>query len=354
VTSFGGHLGWWGDAASSPWGPAALGALVSAIAAAVLIRVAPRLRWVDGGTSERKRGTAPIPLVGGAAALAGVIAGWLAVELAGRDQAAFVPGRELGQLVASRLRPDATLWPLGALLAAFAVGTIDDVLTDGLPAGLKLVGQALSGFVLGLPLVVAEPSSASAWGVVALLSAGAVLALNAVNTFDNADGAATGLGTLAFAATAPLFAASLAAFLPFNSSRRGPAPRAILGDAGSHVVGMLFLLVPSAWPALALPLIDAARVAIVRARLGEPPWRGDRRHLAHRLAANGLAPRQVALLLAAIAAPSALLAPLGAPWLALGLVTTTISFAVTLRRAPAPPEPALARRASAELDAPGS
>lgn len=345
-------------------GPAVLAALVTAVAAPILARRARRVGWVDGGTCERKRGSAPVPLVGGAAVLAGTLAGWLAVELVGRERAAFVPGRELGQLVASMLRPDATLWPLGALLAAFVVGTIDDVLADGLSAGLKLVGQALSGFVLGLPLIVAEPASGAAWGAVALLSFGAVLALNAVNTFDNADGAATGLGALAFAATAPMFAAPLAAFLPFNIARRAapsgaleassrsiPRPRAILGDAGSHVVGMLFLLCPSAWPALALPVLDAARVAFVRARLGEPPWRGDRRHLAHRLAARGLAPLQVALLLAAIAAPSAGLASLGGPWPALGLVATAILFSAVLRRTPAPAEPALPP-SRAELDAP--
>jgi UDP-N-acetylmuramyl pentapeptide phosphotransferase/UDP-N-acetylglucosamine-1-phosphate transferase len=119
--------------------------------------------------------------------------------------------------------------------------------------------------------------------------------------------------------------------LPFNVARRGHAPRAILGDAGSHVLGVLFLLVPAAWPALALPALDLARLSLVRLRLGSLPWVGDRRHLAHRLQARGLSPVQVALALSALSLPAVLLG-----WL--GLPLTTLGFVLALRFAPAPRE----------------
>jgi UDP-GlcNAc:undecaprenyl-phosphate GlcNAc-1-phosphate transferase len=171
------------------------------------------------------------------------------------------------------------------------------------------------------------------------------VACNAINTFDNADGAAGGLVAVALLARAPLLAAPVLAFLPFNlRSQRSPAGRgrdaaAYLGDSGSHLLGMLVLLTPAAWPALVLPLADLARLSVVRVREGAAPWVGDRRHLAHRLGAAGLsAPRVVAALLG-IAAPTLLLGWVGA-------VPTALFFAGALRRTPPPPPPDGGRRAA--------
>jgi UDP-N-acetylmuramyl pentapeptide phosphotransferase/UDP-N-acetylglucosamine-1-phosphate transferase len=319
------------------FGAIALAASASACAAAVLSRVAARAGWVDGGTSERKRGVAPAPLIGGAAVLTGLLAAWCWIELRGRGTAAFVPGRALGQWVAAAFGPGATVWPFGALVTAFTLGTVDDVLEDGLRPLTKAIGQAAVGGVLALPLVVAQPASPMAWCAVVLFACLALVVLNAVNTYDNADAAASGLGIVAFAGAAPLYAAALAAFVPWNlPRRRATSAHAILGDAGSHVVGVLFLLMPAAWPALALPLLDLGRLAIVRWRAGAAPWDGDRRHLAHRLEASGLGPVQVALVLAAIAAPSAWLGALGGVALAVGVASTALLFALALRAAPAP------------------
>jgi UDP-N-acetylmuramyl pentapeptide phosphotransferase/UDP-N-acetylglucosamine-1-phosphate transferase len=47
----------------------------------------------------------------------------------------------------------------------------------------------------------------------------------------------------------------------------------------------------------AVPLLDLVQVSVVRLARGIPPWRGDRRHLAHRLAQIFPAP-MVAVLLA--------------------------------------------------------
>lgn len=300
--------------------PLTCAAAGTAVASALLVRLAPRIGWVDGGSEERKRDVPPLPLVGGAAVLCGWLAGWLWFALS--EATSFVPGRALREIALAWIGPSAELWPLGGLLVAFAVGTIDDVLESGLRPAHKLVGQVLAGCVVGLPMVVAAPASAEAWGALAALGFMAAVALNAVNTFDNADGAASGLGVLALAAPAPWMAAAVAAFLPWNLGRGARTSRAILGDGGSHALGMALLITPAAWPVLVLPLLDLARLCWLRLRLGNWPWEGDRRHLAHRLQRAGLSPLRVACVLGALALPGAVCGWWGAPLTALALFAT--------------------------------
>ena len=90
--------------------------------------------------------------------------------------------------------------------------------------------------------------------------------------------------------------------------------RAYLGDSGSHLLGMLVLMTPAAWPVLVLPLFDLARLCVVRTRAGSAPWVGDRRHLAHRLARSGLPRLAVPVALVLLALPAALLGWSGAPF----------------------------------------
>lgn len=315
--------------------------VATSIAALFATALAHRVRWVDGGAGAHKIEGNAWPLSGGAAVTAGLIVAWALVEAWGREHATFAPGRALAVLLGEPLGRDVTLWPFGAVATAFAVGAIDDGLEDGLGALPKLFGQASCGFVLGAPILIAAPHEFESYLAVAALVAGAVVALNAVNTFDNADGAALGLAALALAPTAGPLAAATLGFAPFNLRRdRAGAWRrkAILGDAGSHVLGVLILFTPASWPVLALPLADLARVSLERVRLGLAPWRGDRRHLAHRLEPLGWAPWRVALALVVVAAPSALGAASGrAEFAALGVVVTLAAFAVAVRRAPAAP-----------------
>jgi UDP-GlcNAc:undecaprenyl-phosphate GlcNAc-1-phosphate transferase len=259
-----------------------------------LARLAPRLGWVDQGDGGRKLQREPLPLVGGAAVAFGLA---LAAALGGFERApAGIPGW---------LPPLASPWSLAALAAALLLGAIDDVQREGMRPAAKLIGQALCGALLAAPLF-----ADGDWLRALLVIGAALAALNALNTFDNADGAAAGLSLLALASALPAASLALLGFLPFNLRRSdGSAlicrlPRAILGDSGSHLLGLLILLTPAAWPALALPLLDLARVALERIRSGQPPWVGDRRHLAHRLQARGLSPSAVALALASIALPS--------------------------------------------------
>lgn len=321
----------------------AVPALASGLAVLFATRFASRVGWIDGGRGAHKREGENWPLSAGPALFASALCVWLLLQRWGRGPELFVPGRELAALIGRQLGREVTLWPFGALATAFVVGCIDDGLEDGLSPALKLLGQAASGVVLAGPLLFAGSPGVDELSAGVLLVCGALITLNVVNTFDNSDGAALSVGLLGLAASAPPFAAALAALVPFNLRRdrgRGWGRKAILGDSGSHALGMLLLITPLAWPALLLPALDLARVSVVRIRLGRAPWEGDRRHLAHRLAASGFSGARCALILTVIAAPAALAPTLQLKWgLAAGACLTTALFVAALRRAPAPAEP---------------
>ncbi len=299
----------------------ALGCVAALACAATwaLARLAPRLGWSDAGDGGRKTQRAPLWPVGGAA----VALAWLAAAALGASWPSATAGL--------------ATWPLAALGAAFAVGLADDLAPRGLGPAAKLAGQTLAGVVLVAPELaqVGDVGVLRTFGALAL-AAGAVAAMNALNTWDNADGAAGGLGLLALAPGAPLAAAGLAGFLPCNLRRRDGrallpgAPNAILGDAGSHLLGMALCLAPATWPVLALPLADLARVSVARLCAGQAPWVGDRRHLAHRLERCGFAPAVVAAVLALIALPAAWPAAqavrAGAPAAAAGWCLATLAL----------------------------
>ena len=316
--------------------PALAGACAAFAFGLLATRVARRIGWVDGGAGAHKLAGERWPLTGGAA----LLAGWLVAELTARASTgastSLFEAAELSALLERALGAEVRLWPLGAVCAAFALGTLDDLLENGLSAGAKLCGQALCGLVLVAPSLLLYGASSSALLLAVLAAAGACVALNCINTFDNADGAALGVGWLGLSGV-PALAAPLVGFAPLNLLSDRPNTwrrKAILGDAGSHALGLVLLLHPLAWPALTLPALDLARLCWVRWRLGEPVWRGDRRHLAHRFAQGGTAPWRVALQLAAIAAPAAL-APAG--WgIVAGVFVSAALFvwALALSRAP--------------------
>lgn len=310
----------WADDPLAAAGPLALAvaALAAAAATALFARAAAGAGLLDRapGAAEaaRKLQARPVPQVGGLALLAGALAGWL---VAGTGAAPF------GAAGAA------------ALVLAFAVGLADDLLPRGIPPLAKLAGQLASALPVSLTV-----GARSGWGAGLAVLLAAPVAMNALNTFDNADGAAASLGVAALAMPLPLGAAALLGFLPFNANGRahGPgraAPSAYLGDAGSHLLGMAILLAPPAWPALALPLLDLGRCAALRLRAGQAPWTGDRRHLAHRLQERGLGTAGVVIVLLAVALPSLLAADAAVATrslepLAWGLVGTAALFAAAV------------------------
>lgn len=268
-------------------------ALAAGLALALLWRAlglgdAPR-----GAEAGRKLQRAPVPQVGGLA----LLMGWAALAPAGALPA--IAG-EPAVLLAAGL--------------ALGLGTLDDLRPGGLGPTPKLLLQLLAGGVLGAG---AWLSGVTPVPAAVLLALAVVGAMNALNTYDNADGAALGAAGMGLlAAGSPLAPAALALVAPNLLLRRravveegaaaaGPGdPWLYLGDAGSHLLALALVVSPGAAWALLLPGLDLVRVALRRLRRGLPPWRGDRRHLAHRLQRAGLGPGAVALSLLAVAAPA--------------------------------------------------
>lgn len=292
--------------------PACLAFLATAFCTWLFARVAERRGWVDDGTDApmRKLQTRPVAAVGGVAILCGsCLAALAAASLGCAGWLAWVAFPGVGPSGTSLL-PERATWILLALFSAFGVGLCDDLTSKGLAPLHKLAGQMVAAACLAI--AAAREGGTLHWDSFGLWFAAGVLAQNALNTFDNADGAASSVALLGFSAVAPLVAAALCGFLPFNlwiRSRIGPAPgrasvpRAYLGDAGSHALGILLLLHPQTRLALCLPILDLVRVAFVRMKLGIAPWIGDRRHLAHRMQARGLTPTATVAGLCTIAAP---------------------------------------------------
>ncbi len=312
--------------------------LATALSCGLLARLARRFAWTDAPSATsaaRKLQRAPVPAVGGAALLIG---------LALAPESAWKPGV---------LAPLAQHWPAPAslalsLAAVFAVGMLDDRLPGGLAAGPKFLLQLAALSPLGIAAWSSEDSRGAA--LASLLVLGGLVALNALNTFDNADGALASLAATGFLFAEPAVTAACLGFLPLNldagrrRNRARGAPSAYLGDAGSLALGFLALATPRAWGVLWVPLLDLARLSVVRTRAGSRPWIGDRAHLAHRLAARGLSPRAVAAAQAGIAFPACLLVSLaqdsGRPaWAWAGLAASGLLFvvAVVLTEAPSPP-----------------
>ncbi len=287
--------------------------LTALVLTPLLARAAVAVGWVDrrtGALAARKPRRAPIPPVGGVVLFVALVVG------------RCVGGDEL---------------PWVTLLLALALGLADDLRRAGWAVGWKFAGQA----VVAAALAWETPGGVGARVLAAFV---ALVAQNAVNTWDNADGAAGGLGLVALAPLAPA-AGGLAGFLPWNLFQRQRGgervPTAYLGDAGSHLVGVLVASRPEAWPFLLLPLADLARLCVLRVARGRAPWSADRLHLAHRLAAAGLAPMLVAGVLALLTAlPWATTALWSGPGgTALGVGVTLTGFLLLLALTPEPADP---------------
>jgi UDP-GlcNAc:undecaprenyl-phosphate GlcNAc-1-phosphate transferase len=336
-----------GSDAPTSDGIAMLGAaaLASAALTPLFARFAERRGFVDDGSdaADRKLQARAVPAVGGTViACACIVAHGVGVALGGRGALEWIePVR--GAIVGAT----SALWIASSLALAYLVGLLDDLAARGLAPLPKLAGQMLAAGALaaGCSALGAEPRwpSALAWFVAG------VWAQNAMNTFDNADGAAAAVALCGASAAAPALAGALGGFLPFNLwIRRGAdaageptTPVAYLGDSGSHLLGLALLLHPVTRWALLVPSLDLVRVALARMRSGRAPWLGDRRHVAHRMARAGWSRATIAFALCGIAAPALLGASLshaegaraGVLWT--GVAASLAGFLLALRACPA-------------------
>jgi UDP-GlcNAc:undecaprenyl-phosphate/decaprenyl-phosphate GlcNAc-1-phosphate transferase len=286
---------------------------LSAAAIMLLSRFAPHLGIVDppGG---RKLHDGPIPLVGGLAIFAALLAGSSFMGTAAHA-AYFLTALSL--IIAVGLWDDATdISPrVKLLIQVMASGVMiwgADIQLHGLGNlfGFRPVGL----WVLAVPLTV--------FAVVGVV--------NAVNMMDGLDGLGGCIGFTAFVwyalvaidsglevqfNTALIMCGAIAGFLLFNL--RLPwqrQARVFLGDAGSLMMGFAlgwfaidltqgqgrsFPPIAALW-VLLLPLADCVSLMARRLAEGRSPFVADRRHIHHYLLARGFNPSQTLAILIGI------------------------------------------------------
>ncbi|TDY49643.1 UDP-GlcNAc:undecaprenyl-phosphate GlcNAc-1-phosphate transferase [Alicyclobacillus sacchari] len=270
-------------------------------------KVAIRLKFVDL-PNERKIHRDPLPLLGGAALFAGVLAAFF-LGFAWKD---WLQTPYVGVVIGAAM--------------LFGIGLLDDYFkTRGKDFSVSirfviqilaallvpLFGGGIQGFTspfgghhfVGIPTVLS----------VLLTVLWIVGVTNVFNFLDGVDGLAAGIAaisatTLFFIAlikgdhASAWFAIAVAgAAVGFLRHNFYPA-RIIMGDAGSTVLGYLLAAIASVGAfksatvisigvpilALGVPIFDAVRVVLVRARAGKPVYKPDQNHVHHWLLRSGL------------------------------------------------------------------
>ena len=275
------------------------------VVTALLARIAARLRLV-AVPGEHRHHQAPTPMVGGLGIFAGLALGILCWS-------------------------PANMGLLACLAILCFVGMLDDQIT--LPSWSRFVVQGGVAYLmieltgvrlesLGFLASADHEVELGAWSTAMTVFA-TIGVINAVNMSDGMDGLAGSLVALSLAVL--LFItntsvnliwisiASVLGFLVFNLRIGRAQAKVFMGDAGSTMLGFLlaYLLIQASQqragfpPAvalwvLALPLIDAVSVLIVRPLRGRSPFDADRVHYHHIILDRGLSVNQTLALILAI------------------------------------------------------
>lgn len=323
--------------------------LAFSIAAALtpLVRDLARRRGLfDHALTSRKVHGRPVPRLGGVAIVLAFYAALAATML--------WPGLDAALSDDPRERAIRTGTFLAGGIAIFLLGLYDDL--KGAGAKQKFAVQfAVAGlaYAAGFRIeVVANPfgdAIALGWLSLPLTLLWISGAINAMNLIDGLDGVAAGIALAAAAMTfavsaqsgdllalisAAALAGAVAGFLVYNFN-----PASIfMGDSGSMFLGYV-LAMAAIQPqrgtgevallafavALGIPIADTLAALVRRAVRGVPLFVADREHIHHRLLDLGLAPRQVSLMLWAVAA---LLAGAGMTLAGCGPETMLVAVAI--------------------------
>ena len=269
--------------------------------------LAVRLGAMDTPDLPRKSQNEPVPYLGGVAIAIGISVVTFGA-LFFSDENTLIIERGLTAIIPALL--------LGV------VGLIDDL--RSLPPWPRLVVQTVIGTVIALVLVqtgtlgIAFESDAINTLVTILWIVGIC---NAVNFFDNIDGAASGAvaivalgifviaydrGQVLLSALSIVTAGATVGFLMWNKS---PA-KIYMGDAGSLFLGVIISVatirlnpgITPSWQSLAIPLmllaiplLDTCVAVFSRLARGISPLTGGKDHLSHRLVRAGLSRRAAAV-----------------------------------------------------------
>ncbi len=272
---------------------------ISALLIQVLVRIAPSVKLMAIPGQHRLH-QSPTPMVGGIAICGG--------------------------MVTSLLFDISHLNLFVCLLFLCLIGALDD--RFALPSWTRFVAQGLAAYFMirltGVSLLsLGNLVSADAtvllgrWSTPITIFA-AIGVINAINMSDGLDGLAGSLVSLVLLTLLPLgypqpilvlvSLSAIAGFLIWNLRIGRSRAHVFMGDAGSTMLGLLlaYLLigysqtsagispVTALW-LLALPLIDAVAVLIVRPLRGTSPFTADRAHYHHQLLDRGLSVNQTLL-----------------------------------------------------------
>jgi len=303
-------------------------ALILSVIFTVLVRsLAKKLNIMDEPNEERKKHIGRVPLLGG---LAIFFSFWLVTGYVIFFTKLFGPN----------LQPEKLFWVFAASIILMVVGCLDDKYKIK-PAPRLLVAAACVLIVIlgGVNLdKITNPFGGILYldfwqahlGILGTISVSAAMLvffwilgmMFTTKILDGLDGLSSGItviGSLMIffiasgerwhqpdvALLALVFAGACLGFLLFNFY---PA-KIFLGEGGSLFIGfMLGVLsviaggkIATALLVMAVPILDLARVAVVRIRKGKSFWQGDREHLHFRLVDSGLSQRQAVLIFYSIA-----------------------------------------------------
>ncbi|MDD3886821.1 MAG: MraY family glycosyltransferase [Victivallaceae bacterium] len=301
------------------------GAMATLLLTPLFLWVARKLDFMDRPASNHKGHTKATPLLGGAALLCGwllcVGVGLLAVF--GTD----VPylSRAVGEHLAGIRAVGSQLGVIVIGAGLFAMlGLADD--KWAFPAGRKFFGQFLIAAVVatwgGVRVNILIDAPPLAWCATVFWI---MFMVNAINFFDNMDGLAVGVITIAMAFFTVIAALNCQFFYAVFSAMTcgvcagfwyyNTTPAVIfMGDSGSHFIGYLAAVVAAGVTyfgrdysqshfallmpifILALPLFDTAMVVAIRLRNHKPFWIGDHNHISHRFLHMGMSRRRAVLL----------------------------------------------------------
>lgn len=330
-----------------------LAAFLAAIFARILIPIGRRCGLVDDpNVQARKVHKKPIVLIGGIAIAA-------AVGIILYAAAIFIP-----EMVPMLSREKWT-----ALVLATAIIFIFGILDDrfNLSARVQIIGPLLASLIVCAAGIVVGNITNPSGGVISISSfpllAGVLTfcwlmgMMYSTKLLDGLDGLSTGLSGIGalmiFALTqthqfyeprigfaAIVFAGACLGFLVLNFH---PA-RAFLGEGGSLFVGFALAIlsilsgskIATALLVMGLPVIDVARVIVMRKLSGRPISQGDDQHLHHLLVANGFSHRGAVILYYVVGLLFGLLALFlqskGKVIMLIVLVILGIALATALRR----------------------
>ena len=273
---------------------------VTAVIHPFVLRYALRHKIVDN-PNARKIHRRPVPVMGGVAVYAGILAGCLAMWF-------LVSGASIR-------------WCLMAMTTMLVLGVWDDM--KNLPAVLRLFVQfgivgtyiALTGHYVYNFYGLFGIHEISPWVGIPLSLVGGVGTINAINMIDGIDGYSSGYGIMACTCFAVLFIAvgqavwaSLAvivtsALIPFfYHNVFGGKTKMFIGDGGTMMLGFLMAIfwigamvlrrgpeleaqgigmIAMTMAVLCIPIFDTLRVMTARMLRGRSPFKPDKSHLHH-------------------------------------------------------------------------